>query len=296
MRRGRHVRGRAGAEGPRALTHLSVRLYFTISAPEKPLSFGRGPFARGRAVTGTLQTGDDPNPSTSIPYSSSTLLLIVALALLPQAQADTSPTSAVHYRGEISAENNRRLFAAIGHRTVTQLIIDSEGGEVEAGIGLGDWVFKRRIDVIVEGRCLSSCANYVFPAGRKKIVLKGAVVAWHGNYHHLQATGLWRDDIAARMARTGEDAATSERHVRKQVQHLVRMERDYFRRIGIDQYLCWVGKMPPYSASNYYTMSAEDMGRYGVRNVQTPAGYDKMNFTRFAEDTVFIRTRPPPQY
>jgi hypothetical protein len=245
-------------------------------------------------VTGTLQTGNAPGPSTPIPFSAGTLLLLVNLALLPQTQADTSPTNTVHYLGEISAENNRRFFAAIGDRTVTQLIMDSEGGEVGAGIELGDWVFNRHIDVIVEGRCLSSCANYVFPAGRKKIIRKDAVVAWHGNYHHLRATGLWRDDIAARMARTGEDATTAEGHVRRQVQHLVRLEREYFRRIGVNQNLCWVGKMPPYSAPNYYTMSAEDMGRYGVRNVATPPAYDKIDLSRFDPAILFLRLESPP--
>jgi hypothetical protein len=245
-------------------------------------------------VTGAPQTGNDPVPSTPIPFSAGTLLLLVNLALLAQTQADTSPTDAIRYRGEISAENNRRFLAAIGERAVTQLIVDSEGGEVEAGIELGDWVFERRIDVIVEGRCLSSCANYVFPAGRKKIIRGGAVVAWHGNYHHLLATGLWRDDVAARRARTGEDAAAAERHVRRQVEHLVRLEGEYFRRIGVDQYLCWVGKMPPHSAPDYYTMSAEDMGRYGVRNVATPPAYDKIDLSRFGPAILFLRLESPP--
>ena len=36
---------------------------------------------------------------------------------------------------------------------------------------------------------LSSCANYVFPAGYHKTIGPGAIVAWHGNYHHLKQTG-----------------------------------------------------------------------------------------------------------
>jgi hypothetical protein len=236
-----------------------------------------------------------PGPPTSMHFSVRFLLPILAFALIPQAQADTPSANAVHYRGEINAENNRRFFAGIGNRAIERLFIDSGGGEVEAGIELGDWVFRRRIDVVVEGRCLSSFANYVFPAGRRKIVREGAVVAWHGNYHHLQATGLWRDDVAARMARTGEDAATAERRVRGQMLHLVALERGFFRRIGVDQHLCWVGKVPLYSAPNYYTMSAKDMKRYGVGNVETPAGYGGTDFSRFGESIVFIRLGPRPQ-
>lgn len=145
---------------------------------------------------------------------------------------------------------------------------------MEAGIALGTWVFEHRLDVEVNEYCLSSCANYVFPAARRKFISPGAVVAWHGNYHHLKATGLWTDDIAARMRRHGEDAATAREAARAEMERLVRLERDFFARIGVDQYLCWIGKMPPYNARNYYFLSREDMARFGVTRVLTPPGYE----------------------
>lgn len=105
----------------------------------------------------------------------------------------------VYYAGTISAERNRRFFASNREQPVERLVITSNGGEVEAGIALGEWVFEHQLDVEIESYCLSSCANYVFPAGRNKFIREGAVVAWHGNYHHLAATGLWTDDINSRM-------------------------------------------------------------------------------------------------
>jgi hypothetical protein len=181
--------------------------------------------------------------------------------------------NAVTYRGEISAENNRRFFAGLPRHTPAQLVIDSPGGEVQAGIELGRWVHRHRLDVVVEGQCLSSCANYVFTAGRDKIIRPGGVVAWHGNYRHLEATGGWRDDIPARMARTGEDRATAKRRVRAHMRRLVALERDFFRAIGVDQHLCWIGKQPPFNAPDYYTLSARDMARFGVTGVVAPADY-----------------------
>jgi hypothetical protein len=220
------------------------------------------------------------------------LVLVFSLARGAEVRADTDTA---RYRGEISAENNQRFFARVAKWPVRRLIIDSPGGEVEAGIALGYWVFRHGIDVIVEDRCLSSCANYVFPAGRRKFIRKGAFVAWHGNYHHLRATGLWRDDVAARMAGTGETAATAERHVRRQVQHLVALERDFFHRIGVDQRLCWVGKMPPHSAPGYYTLSASDMARYGLKSVHTPLGYPGTVPHRFDDAMVLVRLESPPR-
>jgi len=195
----------------------------------------------------------------------------------------------VYYNGSISTEKNRRFFAAMADRPVKRLVITSSGGEVEAGIALGVWVFERRLDVEVAEYCLSSCANFVFPAASRKFIAPGAVVAWHGNYHHLKATGLWTDDIALRMQRYGEDAVTARERARALMDRLVRLERDFFAHIGIDQYLCWIGKMPPYNVPNYYFLSREDMAGFGVSQVQTPPGYENTDVSGLNASVVFIR-------
>ncbi|NNG12451.1 MAG: hypothetical protein HKM88_04295 [Halobacteria archaeon] len=189
----------------------------------------------------------------------------------------------------MSTEENQRFFSGIADRPVTRLVITSSGGEVEAGIALGTWVFEHRLDVEVPEYCLSSCANYVFPAAKRKTIAPGAVVAWHGNYHHLKATGLWTEDIAVRMQRYGEDATMAREQVRAEMERLVRLERDFFTRIGVDQYLCWVGKMSPYNAPNYYFLSPEDMAGFGVTLVQTPSGYENTDVSDLKASVVYIR-------
>jgi hypothetical protein len=193
-----------------------------------------------------------------------------------------------YYDGAISEAQNRRFFESVAGRAITRLVITSSGGEVEAGITLGRWVFERQIDVEVVRYCLSSCANYVFPAGRHKVIRPGAVVAWHGNYHHLARTGLWKDDVARRIARDGEDPETARRKVKAQVERLVRLERAFFRRIGVDQYVCWVGKVPPYNLPNYYFLSKRDMARFGITDVEVPPGYPETNVSGFAEDVRYL--------
>jgi hypothetical protein len=171
------------------------------------------------------------------------------------------------------------------------LIITSGGGDVEAGIALGLWVWDHKLDIEVPEYCLSSCANYVFPAGWHKSVGSGAIVAWHGNYNHLKQTGLWRDDIAGRVKRYGENAATASMRVREEVERLVRLEGDFFARIGVDEYLCWIGKMPPYNVPDYYFLSVQDMARFGVTLVQTPPGYESTDVSDFSVDIVHINLR-----
>ena len=201
------------------------------------------------------------------------------------------PAETVYYLGPISTERNRRFFVFNRNRPVERLVITSNGGEVEAGIALGEWVFEHQLDVEIEKYCLSSCANYVFPAGRNKFIRAGAVVAWHGNYHHLAATGLWTDDINSRMERTGEGLETAKRRIYEQVERLVKLERDFFRRIGVNHYLCWVGKMPPYNAPDYYFLSTMDMARFGVTRVHTPSGYKSTRVSGFEDDIVYLELR-----
>lgn len=215
---------------------------------------------------------------------------LLILWLASPVSADISLTAeTAYFSGPINAEQNRQFFETVKGKAIKRLIITSSGGDVEAGITLGLWIFDHRINIEVPEYCLSSCANYVFPAGYRKSISKGAIVAWHGNYNHLEQTGLWRDDITARMERHDEDAATAEVQVRREVDRLVRLERDFFARIGVNEYLCWIGKMPPYSAPDYYFLSRQDMARFGVANVQTPPGYENTDVSDFSNHIMHIK-------
>ncbi len=199
------------------------------------------------------------------------------------------PADTARYDGDISAEANRAFFARTQSARIRRLAIDSAGGEVEAGIELGRWVFANGLDVEVTGRCLSSCANYVFPAGRHKRVADGAIVAWHGSYQHLLETGLWRDDVAARIARTGEAPEVAEQNARARTEHLVALEHAFFREIGVDPLLCWIGKRAPYAVPDYFMLSAADLAKFNVHNVEIPPGYGEIPPARFDIDVRLIR-------
>lgn len=195
----------------------------------------------------------------------------------------------VYYSGPIDKAGVEALLASAKAGPVTKLVITSGGGEVDAALNLASWVFRQQLDVEVSEYCFSSCANYVFPAGDRKIIRKGAVVAWHGNYQHLKQTGLWKDDVSTRMNKYNEDKETAERYVRNQVDRLAGLEQEFFKRIGIDEYLCWIGKMPPYNAPDYYFLSRKDMARFGVTGVETPAGYENTDVSDYPGQIMFIR-------
>lgn len=60
----------------------------------------------------------------------------------------------VRYVGRMSDRNVERLMDITDERTVTELITSSGGGEAGAGRRMGEWVYDRRMDVVVEGICI----------------------------------------------------------------------------------------------------------------------------------------------
>lgn len=224
----------------------------------------------------------------------SAIALVMVAAYIPSVvYADyTVVDKTASYTGPITTGDSQALFRAVNNRHINRLIITSSGGEVVAGIALGRWVYKNKLTVEVKDYCLSSCANYVFPAGQKKIIQPGAIVAWHGNYHHLQATGLWREEIARRRQKTGESLETATRYIQVQVESLVLLERQFFAEIGVDQKICWVGKMPPYNVPNYYFMSGQDMARFGLRGLELPDNYEGSDVSVLADDIRLVRLEP----
>jgi ATP-dependent protease ClpP protease subunit len=103
--------------------------------------------------------------------------------------------------------------------SIRTLAIDSGGGDVLAAIRLADFVRERRIHLVVEGRCFSACANYVFSGARTKDVLPGSLVAIHSSRYTLFVKGKAGDikgvDITGQdyraASRTYNDAGITQR-------------------------------------------------------------------------------------
>ena len=218
-------------------------------------------------------------------------LFMLSLAFSAPVLPAKAESGTLVYRGAIDAERNAALFAqARDVESPERLLISSGGGSVKAGIALGRWVREQGLALVIEDYCLSSCANYVFTAAMRRIIRSGAVVGWHGNYRHLLETGLWREDA---VARRGEDQAAALKRARASAQELVALEQDFFAAIEVDEYVCWVGKMPPHNVPNYYTLSLADMERFGIERVDAPPGYPDDGTLGQVEGLRFIRLDEP---
>jgi hypothetical protein len=106
----------------------------------------------------------------------------------------------VYYTGGFKEATSGVFEAAVSgirRGQVTRLVVRSGGGDTVAGRKVGSWVRDMGLVVEVDQICFSSCADYVFPAGRARVIRAGAFVGWHGNERQMQI-------LAARQGTTPE--------------------------------------------------------------------------------------------
>lgn len=184
----------------------------------------------------------------------------------------------LNYVGSLSAEANAKLFALYSSKQEkpNTLSIRSPGGDTVVGIELGQWVYANKLDVKVLEGCYSSCANYVFTAGRRKIVSNFAHVGYHGG---LSSMSFKIDDASvAALAEAQKDGEKITREnvlqaIKKMVAPQLELETKFFALIGVQQRITTLGqseesrKSAPKKAQGW-TYSVKDFAKLGVSNIQ----------------------------
>lgn len=94
--------------------------------------------------------------------------------------------------GETSqdAANNFIQLASERPDQLRTLIVTSGGGDTKGGMAMGYYVRDHQLDVRVRGACMSSCANYIAPAGRSLHLENDALLGWHGGALQIIWPGL----------------------------------------------------------------------------------------------------------
>jgi len=197
------------------------------------------------------------------------LLLAACAAPVPKPEPMPPPTTVqfdghwIVYQGDLTEDGNaraRRLFSQ--HPEAQGLKITSNGGSITLGMSLGEWLLATGRDVYIDGYCFSSCANYVFPAGRRKIVSQHAVIGWHGGTQQWPSAQAMCDDQTADPVERSECLAVA-RAARQREERLYLLFR-------VDPEIMVFGLRP---GANYparstdvaWTYSEEDLAHFGIR-------------------------------
>ncbi|MGH8852770.1 MAG: hypothetical protein ACREWI_00665 [Telluria sp.] len=155
-------------------------------------------------------------------------LLTLMAAAIPAVQAAPAAThgndgQSLRITGAIDGKSADTMIAFIdgGGRSI---VIDSEGGDAEAGLRIADRLQQSEVEVVVNQYCFSSCANYVFVPARSKRLNEGAVLGFHG--------GL----VDTRMIDT-RGMAPATRALFEMMARNYKKQAALFERIGVDQAL-----------------------------------------------------------
>lgn len=218
---------------------------------------------------------------------------LLALAMLVASSAIAAPTpeqaspnanpakvwleeGQLHYAGVMDSEAVTQLAKLYESTTPKPdtLVIGSGGGDVTTGIALGEWVFDNHLSVQIDRGCASSCANYVFPAGKRKIIPKTAVLMFHGGMSKTE-WGPMLADVHFPKGISEQQKAAALEDVKKGLADEAQKQAAFFKKIGVNEALTCYGHHKPYietmESDDHYVGWRYDvatLARFGVTNVE----------------------------
>ena len=208
----------------------------------------------------------------------------------PNPATITVEGSTIIFDGDIENSTYRDFLYAVRGKEdqITTIRVNSSGGITDHGILIGEWIFDHEIDVIVDEICFSSCANYIFTAGKNKIIEEDAIVGWHGSEQQdpfiAVGYGITMEELYGRnydeLKEWGEILPDESKD--EFVENMMVTddfdegdEPEFLDKIGVNLYLMVYGFLP--DQFDYYmneqtefggwTFSIEDMAKFGVHNV-----------------------------
>lgn len=173
---------------------------------------------------------------------------------------------------------------------ITTIRVNSGGGVTDEGLKLGVWMVENNVDVVVDRLCFSSCANYIFTAGKNKIIMADSIVGWHGSEqqdeHIARGLGITVEELLGReydeyASDWGETPSPEGREsfvedVLSGRPVAVREEQAFLEKVGVsvdalvygflpDQFEGYYVNRPPQITG--WTFSIEDMAGFGIDSV-----------------------------
>jgi hypothetical protein len=194
----------------------------------------------------------------------------------------------VYFTGHISeasADAFAKAVASLERGQVTRLVVSSRGGDTVPGRRIGQWVHDMGLLVEVEKVCFSSCANYIFPAGRGRVVRADSFVGWHGNERAFEVnarrSGKTLEEFVRPMMQPWLEKSTladregldADAYFTRQIgamRQSIGEEGKYFAKLGLDDAFaaCGVGdvleKRPGFKDQWGWGFSIADMEKLGL--------------------------------
>ena len=128
-------------------------------------------------------------------------LALASLGAAARAAGCEQPSSTVFV---IHGATDRAMADCVAAKlkpTTTELVIDSQGGPVDAALDIAEKLSTLPdLTIRIDGQCSSSCANYVLPLGRRLTVGRQAIIMLHGGFDGAFVAKAAPDERAATQA------------------------------------------------------------------------------------------------
>ena len=148
---------------------------------------------------------------------------------------------------------------------------------------------------------MSSCANYVFPSGRKKYLPQNSVLGWHGG----ATQELPEDQLEVMLNQAWDQLPESEKKdnsiakmrnmVLQSREEVIEQEADYFEKLGVDVISTVIGQKCDYYSNAPQThnvtgwyFSIEDMIALGISNIVQEGGNWSPEASQFSRQLMAI--------
>jgi hypothetical protein len=211
----------------------------------------------------------------------------------------------VYYTGNMSKASSAAFDAAVAgvrRGQLTRLVISSGGGDTVEGRHVGRWVRDMALVVEVDVICFSSCADYIFPAGRARVIRADAFVGWHGNERQFDVqaarTGVSVADQLATVPPADVAPGPRAAFVQEALHSFAVTQKDeaeFYASLGLNDAfaVCAVGdlleKRPGYAGQIGWGFSLADMARLGLTHtVYLGEGRYEQDSSRFRQYLVRI--------
>ena len=188
----------------------------------------------------------------------------------------------IYYTGNLSKASSAVFdiaVAGVARGQITRMVIRSGGGDTVAGRHVGRWVKTMGLVVEVDVICFSSCADYIFPAGRARVIRANAFVGWHGNERQFAVLAKRRgvslmDELTQFVPKdfSPEQRAAFLQEAAQTLKVTQQDEADFYAQLGLNDAfsVCAVGdileKRPGGAGRKGWGFSLADMARLGLGN------------------------------
>jgi hypothetical protein len=195
----------------------------------------------------------------------------------PYTQSDLQK---VEFNQKVTAQAVNAFIEKYAECTPAWITVASSGGDAEAAMLLGDWIFKNQINIRVRSLCVSSCANYIFPAGRLKEIEPRGLVIWHGSA--LQRN--FREFISkyeSMQAADGSNPYLAENSLNyNSLLRIIKKQNEFFAKIGVDESILRLGQEPFDYDTSGWSATPQVMKKYGINDIEAPTNYGDISYFR----------------